>query len=299
MMNKRWIFLDLPGGLGNQLFAYYFAASLNSSGKDSYFFNTRYIDLSHSHGQSTIKNYAFNIPIHFYDLGFLLNRLFEPFKKYLKNLNRIPALRIAVLDDTNLSLANQDINHFIERFNPKIIIIFGFWQNLQYISRTNRPYLNQSSDYFRTLTNRMSIEEPVIFHYRLGRKNGQWEHAWGALDAGYLQRSIQCLKDSDGEFAKRPVWVFSNDLTEAKTILAATQIKLEFIEDSKLSPSELFELLANSKSLICSNSTFSILAAKVGDIKQVVIPRELSRNVSADIRGIPHHWNRVESSWLE
>jgi len=298
-MKKRLILLDLPGGLGNQLFAYYFATSLPESGKNKYFLNTRYIDISHSNGKSTIQGYRFEPKVTFFDLGFLINRLFEPFKRHLGFINKFPALKILVLDDSNPSLANGDIHKLIEKLNPKVVIVFGFWQNLKYFNSANRPILESPSNAYLDLIQRIEVENPVVFHYRLGRKKGAWEHAWGALDAEYLWSAMVSLRTSAQVQKDRPVWVFSNDLPEAREILSSTKLSIEFVDDSSLSPCELFEVLSASKSLVCSNSTFSILAAKVGQVMDVVIPRELSRGKPVNIPGIPSTWIRVNSTWLE
>jgi hypothetical protein len=298
-MKKRLILLDLPGGLGNQLFAYFFATSLPETGKNKYFLNTRYIDLSHSNGKSTIKGYRFEPEVTFFDLGFLINRLFEPFKRHLGFINKFPSLKILILDDSNSSLANRDIHKLIEKSNPKVVMIFGFWQNLDYFNSVNRPVLRNPSNAYLDLIQRIQVENPVVFHYRLGRKNGAWEHAWGALDAEYLRSAMVSLRTSTNVLRDRPVWVFSNDLPEAREILSSMKSKIEFVDDSSLSPCELFEVLAASKSLVCSNSTFSILAAKVGQVMDVVIPRELSRRKPVNIPGIPSTWIRVNSTWLE
>ena len=298
-MKNRLILLDLPGGLGNQLFAYFFANSLPESGKNKYFLNTRYIDISHSNGKSTIEGYGFEPEVTFFDFGFIINMLFEPFKRHLGFINKFPALKILILDDSNPSLANIDIHKLIEKVNPKVVLIFGYWQNLDYFNSANRPVLRNPSNTYLDLIQRIQVENPVVFHYRLGRNNGAWEHAWGALDAEYLRSAMVSLGSSTNLQMDRPVWVFSNDLPEAREILSSTKLKIEFVDDSSLSPCELFEVLTVSKSLVCSNSTFSILAAKVGQVMDVVIPRDLSRRKPVNIPGIPSTWIRVNSTWLE
>ena len=77
------------------------------------------------------------------------------------------------------------------------------------------------------------------------------------------------------------MWVFSNDLPEARNLTAFVNYspyELVCIDDFELSPTELLMLILISKTLICSNSTFSTLAARIGNVKSVLVPAELSRN---------------------
>ena len=297
-ISKKWIFADLPGGLGNQLFTYYFATSIAQSESYDLFLNTRYIDLNHSNGNSTIRGYRFDSNVHFFDFGYFLNRIIEPFKRHLGVLNKFQFLRIMVLDDTNQSYLQGDIQELIRKRNPKVIIIFGFWQDLANFKIENKLTLHNPSSHYKELLTRMTIDNPIVFHYRLGRKNGTWEHAWGALGAKYLGDAITSIVECNPQAAKSPIWVFSNDLKDAERILA--EIKgLVFINDSRLSPCELFELISNSNNLICSNSTFSVLAGQVGAVENVAIPREMSRDGKAGIDGLPKQWQRIEPTWLE
>ena len=296
--NKKWIIADLPGGLGNQLFTYYFATSLIQERNYELFFNTRYIDLNHSNGNSSITGYRFDSNIRFFDFGYLLNRIIEPFKRYLGALNKFHFLRIMVLDDTNQNYLQGDIQELIKERNPKVIIIFGFWQDLANFKFENRLTLNNPSTHYKELLTRMTVDNPIVFHYRLGRKNGTWEHAWGALGAKYLGDAMTSIIERNPQAANLPIWVFSNDLEDAKRILS--EIKgLAFIDDSNLSPCELFELISKSNNLICSNSTFSVLAGQVGEVENVAIPREMSRDGKAKIDGLPELWLRIEPTWME
>lgn len=294
---KVRVFLDLPGGLGNQLFAYYFASSLCPTKDYELYLNTRYIDLSHSNGNSTIKDYAFDSNVHFYDFGYVLNRLFEPAKRHLKLFNKFRHLKILVLDDSDIGLKQSEVHNLVEGQAPKVIIVFGFWQNLSYFNKEKRLQLKSPSPEYVDLSRRMNQDNPIVFHYRLGRKNGTWEHAWGALDSKYFEAAQKRLFLHNPHLVESPIWIFSNDIAEARSILADGRNNT-FVDDSRLAPSELFELIAQSTTLICSNSTFSVLAAKVGETETVVVPNQMSVNGGASIKGIPDHWLSVESSWL-
>jgi hypothetical protein len=107
------------------------------------------------------------------------------------------------------------------------------------------------------------------------------------------------LRKRDTE--SKVVWIFSNDLQEAKELTASISYfpyKVVFIDDFELSPAELLILISLSDTLICSNSTFSILAAKIGKISSVFVPAVLSKNGHRTF-DLPSDWNRIKSIWLD
>jgi hypothetical protein len=57
-------------------------------------------------------------------------------------------------------------------------------------------------------------------------------------------------------------------------------------------------LLSKAKVLICSNSTFSICAAKIGKISKVLVPSELSKN-GHHVIPLPQEWMKINSEWLD
>ena len=72
---------------------------------------------------------------------------------------------------------------------------------------------------------------------------------------------------------------------------------IEFIDDASLSAAEVLKLFSQAQFLICSNSTFSLIAAKIGNVPNVVVPSELSKNSEVRI-SLPPDWIRVKSLWL-
>jgi hypothetical protein len=62
-------------------------------------------------------------------------------------------------------------------------------------------------------------------------------------------------------------------------------------------PSEIMLLFSKANFLICSNSTFSIVAAKIGAVKNVIAPLDLSQNRHENFE-LPADWKRIPSVWL-
>jgi hypothetical protein len=178
------------------------------------------------------------------------------------------------------------------------MIISGFWQNFDYWDDNFNYELRVEGIQFRKLLNEINNLNPIIFHYRLGKINNRWEHGWGALSPKFLSNALKIL--NPGGAIPMTVWVFSNDLPEAKKLINPSNYSpytVIYIDDLKLSPSELLLLFSKVKTLICSNSTFSILAAKIGNVENVVVPSDLSKNGHKNI-DLPNHWTRVNSVWL-
>ena len=73
---------------------------------------------------------------------------------------------------------------------------------------------------------------------------------------------------------------------------------IRFIDDSGMSPAEIIMLFSKSQFLICSNSTFSIAAAKIGNVPNVVVPSDLAKNSSGNSLTL-NKWVRVNSAWLQ
>lgn len=80
---------------------------------------------------------------------------------------------------------------------------------------------------------------------------------------------------------------FSNNIDLARCLLKdhtdSEHCNVRFIDDSGMSPAEVIMLFSKSQFLICSNSTFSIVAAKIGNVPNVVVPSDLSKNSSGNI----------------
>jgi len=116
----------------------------------------------------------------------------------------------------------------------------------------------------------------------------------------YILNSLLLFKPNL-DIEKQKIWIFSNDLDHAKQLFlkydTIENYDIDFIDDASLSAAEVLKLFSKAKFLICSNSTFSLIAAKIGNVPNVVVPSELSKN-SKVIMSLPPDWIRVKSLWL-
>lgn len=296
---KRVVFVDLAGGLGNQIFLFQAAHHLASVKKNLILINKSNIDKNHSGGKSTLDDFIFPRTVKFFELSVPFNKIHILLRGFLRKYNDFNQSLFFVLDESYNLYTRDEVYQLIRKKNPFLTIVCGFWQNLEYWDDSFQFELKTNGKKFLELRNEMKSKQPIVFHYRLGRINGRWEHGWGALNPIFLLNALSELSKKDTE--SKVVWIFSNDLQEAKELIASLDYfpyKFIFIDDFELSPAELLILISLSKTLICTNSTFSILAAKIGKISSVFVPAELSKNGHRTFV-LPDDWNRIPSVWLE
>jgi hypothetical protein len=296
---KKVIVVDLAGGLGNQIFLFEVANLIASLGKSVIFINKTDIDRKHSSGKSTIEDFLLPHKIKFFKFNHITSMLYFRFKNFLRKFNYCKLSLSLVLDESYNSNNRSKILDLVSKQNPKFIIISGFWQSFAYWNNNFDYKLKTEGIQFKELLSEVESINPIIFHYRLGKFNAGWEHSWGALSPKYLNDALSILNPDDLNL--KTVWIFSNDLLEAKNLIGSIEIslyKIVFIDDLALEPSELMLLFSKAKVLICTNSTFSIVAAKIGSVKSVIVPSELSKDGKVSLE-LPIEWKKVASVWLK
>ena len=296
---KRVVLVDLAGGLGNQIFLFQAANYVSSVNKNLILMNKSNIDKNHSGGKSSIDDFVFPRTVKFFKLSSPFNKIHVLLRGFLRKYNDFNQSLFFVLDESYALHPRDEVYQLILKKNPFFTIVCGFWQNLEYWDDSFQFKLKSNGKKFIELTNEMKTKQPIVFHYRLGRINSRWEHGWGALNPIFLLNALSAVSKKGAE--SKVVWIFSNDLQEAKELTASLNYfpyKLVFIDDFELSPAELLILVSLSKTLICSNSTFSILAAKIGKISSVVVPAVLSKNGHRAFV-LPGDWKRINSIWLD
>jgi hypothetical protein len=106
------------------------------------------------------------------------------------------------------------------------------------------------------------IEEAIsknilIVHVRRGDYVNE---AFGVLSDEYYERALEAIDYRTFE----EIWVFSDDIDSAKSILALNEKKsVRFIDDEDLESSEVLEVMRFGKGFIIANSSFSWWAAQL------------------------------------
>ena len=296
---KRIVIVDLAGGIGNQIFLFEAAKSIAAINNRVIRINKTNIDRNHSSGKSTIEDFVLPDNVQFFKFNPLANKIYFWLQKLLLIFNNYRQSLTLMLNEDFSENHIDEINRIILQRNPRFIIISGFWQNFVFWDDSFKFRLKLESVKYRELDNNLATQNPIVFHYRLGKINNRWEHGWGALSPDFLSNALAILGQDNVN--SKIVWIFSNDLTEAKRLTECINYapyKLVYIDDSKILPSETMLLFSKAKILICSNSTFSILAGKIGAVENVIAPLELSKNGDKNF-DLPSNWKRVKSVWLD
>jgi hypothetical protein len=296
----KYVFLELSGGLGNQVFLYETAKHIASVDGRTIILNKFHIDKKHSQGRSTIENFITAENVKYAKRIIIISKILIYTKKYLKYLNKFKQNIIFILGENENEFHKDSLRELILQRRPKIIFIYGFRQDFElWPEKVEYSLMNKSKTYSE-LSEKSFDLNPIIVHYRLGRINNNWEHSWGALSPQFILNSLNLFK-SVSNIENQKIWIFSNDLSHAKELFlkfnSFENYDIDFIDDYSMSAAEVMKLFSKSRFLICSNSTFSLVAAKIGNVPNVIVPAELSKNYGVIIP-FPTNWIPVESVWL-
>ena len=296
----QFLLVELSGGLGNQVFLFEAAKFLASMENRVIYLSPYHIDRTHSQGKSTLQDFVLPLNITIVHLNQRISIFLGYFKKYLKFLNRLKQPFILILTENECRLGKEFVTQLIESRHPKIVWLVDFWQNFDYWNENTTYELRSEGVMYKRLSQRMAEINPIIVHYRLGWLGDRWEHSWGALSPVYISEAIKDA-EQEAKSGKISIWVFSNDSAHSRELLENHKFDsnyfFEFIDDEEMLPAEVFKLFSKSLTFVCSNSTFSLAAAKLGKVPKVYVPSELSWRGAVNMN-IPRDWTIVESRWL-
>jgi len=290
----------MSGGLGNQIFLLEMARYVSLSGDRKIILDISNIDSLQFGGKSTLEDFLLSPDFYIVKYGKLLKIMNSYLKKYLRYINRINKRLILVLDEVGMKLNKNEIEKMIFDRKPKIVILFGFYQNFKFWNTQQVYSLKNPSKVYLDLVELAIENDPIILHYRTGIIGTVWEYQWGILSPEYFKTALSALEKSASTITK-PIWIFSDNIFEVKKLIEHSDLikkyKIIFVDDSGMSPAELLILFSNSNYLICSNSTFSLAAAKIGNVGNVVAPADLSKYAPVNIF-MPNNWIKIKSVWL-
>lgn len=305
-MGKSVISFKVPGGLGNQLFAYYCALYTTQRCDSEVELDFSSVDRSH---------YTSSIP--------LLSMDSLPSQLKIKNASlqfktaQPKMLRINKLirhyfqrRDTKVFLPGSDskahFDEFLEKDFPNIqgsITVEGYFGDFSFfdaVQPDNRSVaVENPSDHFLSLKEDFESSAYVAVHHRLGDFLGL-ANSVGLLDKQYYETAFRYSKERGiNEFR-----VFTNDLMKSRAIFQEWNFSLDemsWIDTNNLpNPLENILLMGSSRGLISSNSTFSFWASKLAEksCTNIFYPADFRRDRLTEIRGVPSSWTPIKSSWV-
>jgi hypothetical protein len=141
-----------------------------------------------------------------------------------------------------------------------------------------------------------SESSPISVHVRRGDYESH-KDSFGLLSGEYFSEAIQVARSIS---PNSPIWVFSDEIDKAKTILTESNITVNrwFGEQSGLTDAETLWLMSKTSAIVLSNSSFSWWAAKLNPESKVTIaPQPWFKNLREPDYLVPPEWVRIGSNW--
>ena len=276
---KRQVDVELMGGIGNQLFQYFAAASLASK------FNCEFRLVKSNrpqhrifHINSAIEDFVLTRPEGVTSVSY--------FEKHPK-LTRV--LYFGALRSKIVAKAATVFGFYVDsqysrvRAKSRRIYLKGYFQRINNFDEL--PFfltgitLRNQSNWFNEIVRELENSDSVGIHLRLGDYLNL-DESYGRLDYDYYIQALSLLPQNHGK-----ILIFSDDIELAKVYFAAiSEYNFEFVEPSDdSSAAESLILMSKCKHLIIANSTFSYWAALLAKKGNTII--------------YPKPWLRVEEPY--
>jgi hypothetical protein len=183
---------------------------------------------------------------------------------------------------------------------PKGTILNGYFQTYKYFDNVkyiiSSINLKNPSNWFLQRTNEITEYETLVIHVRRGDYEN-YANKYGLLSSEYYKRAIAKI---DGIKPNLKVWVFSDDIAKAKSLLGnfvpddTVWVDPKEVEDD----AEALLLMSKSHAIITANSTFSWWAAMLSTQESIVVaPSKWYKNMKDPNELIPPNWITIESLW--
>ena len=294
-----------PGGLGNQLFAYYSALFTSTKADATVFLDMASVDRSHYKDRVSLLSFnlaANNLVIS--NAHGAHRRRNRYIIRLLKEAKLLTGLEKTVLFPPGLD-SRQHFERFLfsgSNFQPRTITIEGYFSDFSFFDGVPREYqvlkLKNASSAFIQLSEQMKNQRTLAIHHRLGDFT-ELGSSVGLLSSDFYREALDLACDHK----IRKVLVFSNDPENSKSLFRNWGIvdsRISWIGPDELpDPAETLLLMSRANSIICSNSTFSYWAAKLSstDDTSIFYPHEFRRDNLANVLNIPREWKPLDSRW--
>ena len=303
------ITIEIIGGLGNQLFAYFAGLYISNILRSPLRVFIRPLASGESSHSSTIKSFAFGSGV--------ITRMSIPERVSLlvrKNLRMI-FIRIGLTRKLTESLSRYHVSNTIGEDQELLeskpgYYLSGYFQTYEYFRylKTNNLApaftLNSPSEWFNKESKRILEAKPIAVHIRRGDYLLDKNRFIGALSAKYYKNAIYAARHHLGDLGEKeqspPIWIFtdSQELVE-KEMSPFFEGTFKIVSPPKnADPAESMVLMSLARSVVISNSTFSWWAAVLGSAQVIVAPSKWFQG-HEDPKGlIPENWIKIRSEWI-
>jgi hypothetical protein len=294
--------VQLSGGIGNQLFQYAAGKWLKRNLEFNVTFEARLHSIEKTHS-GFITDFALSERVSTSRGGVSWNYLIASVKRIVR-FRLLPLLPLSL----RKRLKGQTFKGSLG-FDPELSMlntqkrIFGYFQTFVYaqeiLTELKREIrLKDTSSWLRKQVEMAGDKRLVAIHIRRG-DYVKLSETFGLLAIDYYSGALNELRDRGHSWDE--IWVFSDDIAQAKKLLEPikSKFKLKFIEPPEgNNPLESLVLFGKAKFGIIANSTFSWWASFLSEGMELVIaPDKWFRDKRDPDRLIPDHWLKVRSFW--
>ena len=306
-LRKPLFVVKVPGGLGNQLFVYFFSCYLSALTSSRVKLDFSSVDKTHY--KNSIPLLEFNIDSNNLEISNTSSRLENIMQRNcIKRLKWIHQ-RI-YFDKHQIFTPDKDsideFNRFLQELKTKKsnkILIEGYFGDFAFHDHLNAEVKALSLISRSENLSRFGLEfnrvKTIAIHHRLGDYQSL-QSTMGLLGENYYREAIEKATATGGERCL----VFSNEPELSKEIFRKWGFgdkSISWIGPQDLpSPAETLYLMSKASSIVCSNSTFSFWAAKLADEKKTTLfyPDSWRRDGKLSVRSIPLTWISIKSDWV-
>lgn len=263
------IYLNLVGGLGNQLFEYAFARTVQEKTGQAICISTYEITFYDKKREPNLKKYILSANVHFTEkklpwyvhrrnyISKILRKFFE--KEFYNFFQK----RGAYIWYSEEGISIKDVY-------KNDIYIGGYWQSENYFKEIVKDLHKELvpielSEANRKLLKQIQAEKSICLHIRRGDYVGT---TYQVCDIQYYEKAIKRIR----QYLDGTIFVFSDDIEWVKKSISISG-KYYYVEEKNPDYVDLF-IMSNCHSFIISNSTFSWWAQELGwqDGKIVIAP---------------------------
>ncbi len=257
---KRQVDVELMGGIGNQLFQYFAAASLASKFNCEF----RLVKSNRSQHRTIHVNSAIEDLVLTPQEGITNVSYFEK-HPMLTRILYFSALRSKIVAKVATVFGFYvDSQYWNVRAKSRKIYLKGYFQRINNFDEL--PFflsdmtLRKPSNWFNEIVGELENSDSVGIHLRLG-DYVNLDESYGRLDYDYYSHALSLLPQNYGK-----IMIFSDDIELAKVYFASISgFDFEYVEPPEdSSAAESLLLMSKCKHLIIANSTFSYWAALLG-----------------------------------
>jgi hypothetical protein len=310
------IVMNLPGGLGNQLFAYFagrkysdfleYPLKLKLNKANGIFL--RKFDTSKMHPHGDIRDFGLPGTFEFSRHNFLNRNPPSVLNKALRSLSKLidPHRGKRRVSQKGI-YQNEEVAKSITRIKmehpKKSIELIGYFQNCEYAIE----YIHKERNLFRwnpelsdfLISSNLLGPDPIFLHIRL-RDYLDHGNMFGILSIEYFKSALDLIEKSKNT----KIWIFTDDPIKARELLSELSYEMHFIEEqlpiSLRDQVSVLQLMSKARALICSNSSYSIMAGLMSDENcSVYYPHPMFKDKTLAFANLPPSWHPIAPSWLQ